>query len=187
MVIDMFYQPIWFVQMWNKSSWHRQNIQRTILSTKENYLAKYVWETFAFLCFLCVSFFFSFQTQENKLCLKQYSCNSVEISTLNDKHNTDLNDTSFACLSILFVLFEIVNWLFWDFCCDIFDLNVWKLYKMCLFAHWSMFLVKKIVFLPLKFLAFMGSVVFGAYLMVLLCAFISQDGYDWLRYTCTVN
>lgn len=58
---------------------------------------------------------------------------------------------------------------------------------MCLFSHWSLFLTKKIIFFPLKFLAFVGSVVFGAYIIVVLCAILSRDGYEWLSYTCTVN
>lgn len=85
-----------FVEMWNKSSWHRQNIQHTILSTTENYSRKYVWEIFALLCFLYG--FFCFKPKKIS-CSRQYSRNSVQIFTLNGEHNTTQN-TSFTSPSI---------------------------------------------------------------------------------------
>lgn len=57
----------------------------------------------------------------------------------------------------------------------------------CLLLRYPFILIKKIILLPLKFIALISSVAFMAYLFVILCAFLSKDGYDFISYTCTPN
>lgn len=57
----------------------------------------------------------------------------------------------------------------------------------CIFSHWPQILIKQIILFPLKLMAFISSVVLGAYIIVILCAIFSKDGYDWISYICTVD
>lgn len=67
-------------------------------------------------------------------------------------------------------------------------INVQLSNKMCcLFSNWSFFLLKQIILIPLKIVIFLGSALFVAYLTVILCAVCSNDGYDWMMETCSIN